>query len=217
MHPIQEKLLQLSKIRNLSELSIREIGRQIGEDQDRVHPQLVKYHLKKLADASLLSVGRPAQAYKVIDSSAPKLIAIPIVGDANCGPATIFADERVRGYVKISPTLLKTKNYQSLFALQASGNSMNRAKIAGKSIDSGDYVIVDHSQITPRNGEYVVAIDDNKANIKKIFLDHENEQIALMSESTQDYAPIFIDPQERWDSLISGTVIQIVKNPSAVA
>ena len=56
MHPIQEKLLKLSKVRDLSELSIREVGRQIadGDANDRVHPQLVKYHLEKLMNAGLI-------------------------------------------------------------------------------------------------------------------------------------------------------------------
>jgi len=215
MHPIQKKLLQLSKIRDLSTLSIREIGRQIG-DTDRVHPQQVKYHLQKLVDGGHLDMARKPQGHflKTADGL-PQLIAIPILGAASCGPAAIFADEDIRGYLRISSSLLHSKNYRALYALQASGDSMNDAHVDGDAIKNGDYVIVDHSRRSPKTGEYVVAVDEsNKANIKKLFLDHLNEQIALVSESTQDYAPIFIDPKDQWDTLIRGTVVQVVKNPA---
>lgn len=217
MHHIQEKLLKLSKIRDLSELSIREIGRQIadGDSNDRIHPQLVKYHMAKLVDAKLIKISsrplRKVESSMIVTMS--DFISIPIVGSANCGPATIFANERVKGNVKISSSLLKTKNYQNLFALEASGNSMNRANIEGKSIDDGDYVIVDSGRRTPKTGEYVVVVDNDLANIKKIHLDYVNEQIVLLSESSSHFDPIFIDPRDTWDSLIAGTVIQIVKQP----
>jgi hypothetical protein len=51
MHPLQKKLLQLAKVRDLSKLSYREIGRQLADGDDaykRVHPQNVIYHLDQL-------------------------------------------------------------------------------------------------------------------------------------------------------------------------
>lgn len=217
MHVIQKRLLQLSKVRDLSSLSIREVGRQIADDTGKsVHPQLVKYHLEKLINSGELGtnmkpVGRLGNAG--VGNGELGLISIPILGSASCGPATIYADEEVKGHVRISPTLLHSKNYQCLYALLASGDSMNNAQVQGEPINNGDYVIVDQSRKTPRNQEYVVFLDDDKANVKKLLLDHANEQVILTSESTEEYDPIFIDPQDKWDSLIQGTVVQVVKKP----
>jgi phage repressor protein C with HTH and peptisase S24 domain len=78
-------------------------------------------------------------------------------------------------------------------------------------------VIVDKSKITPKNGDHVVVVNDEVANIKRFYYDPENQMIILRSESTLDYSPIFIDPQEQWNGLVNGTVIQVIKNPGAVA
>lgn len=220
MHPIQQKLLQLSKIRDLSKLSYREIGRQLAADLEtstRVHPQNVKYHFDQLVTAGLLGESmRPVRRVDHVKNSQAdfviNLIRIPIVGSANCGPATIFADEKIEGYLEVSPVLLKTKNYQDLFALRASGDSMNRAVIMSKNIDDGDFVVVDESRKTPKDGEYVVVVRDDVANIKRIYFDHEEEVVVLRSESTRDYGPIYVSPNDEWDGLISGTVIQVIKD-----
>ena len=63
--------------------------------------------------------------------------------------------------------------------------------------------------ISPRDGDYVVSIIDGMANIKKYRLDKANERIVLLSESTKDYAPIFIHRDD--DFRISGKVLDVVK------
>lgn len=220
MHPIQEKLLRLSKVRDLSRLSYREIGRQLADSDnpnDRVHPTNVKYHLEQLIadgkiDASQRPVVRSAKLTGADEGSSPELVKVPIVGSANCGPATIFADEKIEGYLQVSPSLLRAKNYNDLFALRASGESMDQARVMGKTIDDGDFVIVDSSKVTPRDGERVVVVRDDVANIKQIFFDHEEQVIILKSESSKDFSPIFVNPEDNWDGLVSGTVIQVIKS-----
>ncbi len=222
MHPIQEKLVRLSKTRDLSKLSYREIGRQLADSDDpraRVHPTNVKYHLDQLIGDGLIdATQRPVMRSQRLTANPTdfnlNLVKVPIVGSANCGPATIFADEKIEGYLQVSPLILKTKNYNDLYALRASGDSMNNSQVMGKPIISGDFVIVDRSKITPRDGERVVVVRDNVANIKQIFFDHSEEVIILRSESTKDYNPIFVSPNDEWDGLISGTVIQVIKAAS---
>lgn len=220
MHPIQEKLIRLSKIRDLSKLSYREIGRQIADGDSpnaRVHPTNVKYHLEQLVtsgkiEASQRPIVRSAKSSDPTSDSSVELAKIPIVGGANCGPATIFADEKIEGYIQASASLLQAKNYNDLFALRASGDSMDQTRVMGKSIDDGDFVVVDSSKVTPRDGERVVVVHDGVANIKQIFFDHEEEVIILKSESSKDFSPIFVKPKDNWSGLIGGTVIQVIKN-----
>ncbi len=225
MHPLQEKLLQLSKMRDLSKLSYREIGRQLADSDDaykRVHPQNVVYHLERLIAAGLLAENqKPQKQQLTYELAGPreradfilKLANIPIVGSANCGPADIFADERIEGYLRVSPTKLKSKNIQHLFALRASGDSMNASNIHGESIYDGDFVIVDSTLRTPRDGERVVVVEEELANIKRIYFDYKNHTVILRSESTEDLSPIYVDPNDNWEGLISGTVIQVIKDP----
>jgi SOS-response transcriptional repressor LexA len=222
MHPLQEKLLQLSKFRDLSKLSYREIGRQLSGSDDsykRINPQNIVYHIDRLIKAGTFNEDQRPQKHQIsniknpINSAKPaiRLANIPIVGSANCGPADIFADGRIEGYLKISPTKLKSKNIQNLFALKASGDSMNSTNIGGDSINDGDFVIVDSTLRTPKDGERVVVVDEDLANIKRIYFDYSTQTVVLVSESTENFSPIYVDPKDNWEGLISGTVIQVIK------
>lgn len=216
MHNIQEKILSLAKERNLADLSLRKIGELIGEPNS---PQKIKHHLDKLIVKGLLLTTADGRTLKAVTSGMDqksKIISLPIVGSANCGMATIFADQKVEGYLKVSLKILgeQLKNKISdLYVLKATGNSMNRANLQNKSIDDGDFVIVDKKQTAPASGEYVVSIIDGLANIKKLLRDEKNNQIILISESTQDYPPIYIHTDDYVDYLISGQAIDVIKKP----
>lgn len=207
----------MAKVRDLSKLSYREIGRQLADSDDvyiRVHPQNVIYHLDQLISGGLLEASqRPQKGQVTMPDFVVKLANIPIVGSANCGPANIFADERIEGYLRVSPTKLRSKNYQHLYALRATGNSMNNANISGDPINDGDFVIVDSTLKTPKDGERVVIVNEETANIKRIYFDYDDQTIVLRSESTEDFSPIYLDPNDQWEGLISGTVVQVIKDP----
>jgi len=214
VHAIQEKLLQLSKEQNLGGLKLREIGRLIGETS----PQKVKHHLLQLEKKGLVRVDRNKGLIQrtkpgLVKGFATKarLLSIPILGSANCGPAELFAEQNIEGYLRISDTLLGRRRPEGLFVLQARGLSMNRANIKGKNIEDGDYLIIDSLDQTPENGDIVVSVIDGTANIKKFVRDEENQQIALLSESIREVSPIYI--HEGDDYLVNGKVVQIIKKP----
>jgi SOS-response transcriptional repressor LexA len=217
MNSTQESLKELSKNTDLKTLSIREIGRRLGSNGKELHPETVKYHWKKLFDAGEVTylydgrtnLRRSSSIAEGLSAEDMKLVAIPIYGKADCGPATKVADQEDLGTLRISSRLLNTSNYASLYALQASGSSMNQAVVNGHAINDGDYVIVDSRLNSPRNGDCVVAIVDGLANIKKFY--REKDRIALLSESTKQYDPIFIHPEDQSDSLIGGKVIQVIE------
>jgi SOS-response transcriptional repressor LexA len=219
MNSTRQNLKKLSDDIDLRGVSIREVGRRIGLNGDDVHPETVKFHWKKLFEAEEIPYLYNGQTLEkrsssVNDDALPddaKLVAIPIFGVADCGPATQVADQQDLGTLRISSRLLETKNYDSLYSVQASGVSMNNTSVHGRAINDGDYVIVDRNRNTPRNGDCVVAIVDGLANIKKFY--REQGRITLVSESTEQYDPIFITPEDQSDSLIGGTVIQVVPKP----
>ena len=207
MHAIQEKLLKLIDDKNIGGFTLRQIGGLIGEKL----PQKVKHHLSHLERKGFILIDRKNKKISRISNKAKAgdiFISIPIVGSANCGPANIYADQNIEGYLKISKRLAPNK--KSVFALRAEGNSLNKADVGGKNVESGDFVIVDSENLSPRDGDYVVSVIDGMANIKKYRLDKSHYRIALLSESTQEYSPIFIHQND--DFRISGKVVGIVKN-----
>lgn len=207
LHPTQEKLLKIASDHNLGSMPLRAIGDLINEP----HPQKIKHHLNQLIKKGLIEYKNSKSLIQKVGAEKDKeLIVIPILGAANCGPATLYADQNIQGYLKVSSKLLRYR--QGLFALRADGDSMNRADINGKNIEDGDYVIIDSKINNPNNKDYIVSVIDNVCNIKRYFEDRQNSQIVLVSESTKELPPIFIHPQEA-TYLVNGKVVEVIKRP----
>lgn len=208
MHPIQQKLLRLADTYNLGNMSLRDIAKIINEK----HPQLIKHHLEQLEKKELIEWDKEKKVIVKLATSVTTntdFVVIPVLGSANCGNASLYADERIEGHIKVSSMLLNNKS--NVFAIKAIGHSMNNANINGKNIEEGDYVIVDPNERNIRTNDYVLSIIDENANIKKIIIDHEHKQIALLSESTYSYPSIYIDESESSKYFVNGKVIQVIK------
>ncbi|MBI4092597.1 MAG: hypothetical protein HY420_01605 [Candidatus Kerfeldbacteria bacterium] len=210
MHEIQKKILELSRKKNMESMSLRDVALAIGED-DRF-PEKMRHHLLQLQKKGFLRYNRGGgsrviQPGSVSDSG---VIAIPIYGAANAGPASIVARQNLQGYLMVSKKLL-SRSKKDIFAIRISGDSMNAADVEGKTIDDGDYVLVDPAYRAPAEGDYVLSVIGDMANIKKIHLDKINDQVVLLSESTKDYAPIFIHQEDEY--IINGKVVQVIKTP----
>lgn len=135
-------------------------------------------------------------------------IAIPVVGSANCGPAVLMAEENIEGYLKISRNIL-TKDH-GIFVVRAEGDSMNRANINGKSIDEGDYVVIDSEDRRPVDGDYVLSVIGGNANLKRFKIDKQKKEIMLVSESSNtEHKPIYVSSDD--DFMINGKIIAVVK------
>ncbi len=206
MHKTQLKILELSGQKDITQMGLREIGREVGVK----HPQVVHYHLNELKRRGLLKKSSRTiinKLQKTLKDSVDALVNIPILGAANCGNATLFANKSIEGYLKISQKLLRSTKTDGLFALTADGDSMNLAKISGKQVNHGDYLLIDGNQSNPKDGNYVLSIIDGCANVKKFK--RIGNQIALLSESTETFPPIFIHTED--NCLINGVVIDVIK------
>lgn len=214
MHKLQEKLLKLAQEKNLGKMKLREIGAMVGVRS----PQIIKHHLQQLEKRGLIRIDKikglvekTHQGWVKGLLQKARLFVIPILGSANAGPAQIFAEQNIEGYLRVSSTLLGHGTRHKLFALKVDGPSMNRAEIDGKRIEDGDYIIIDSGVHRPRNGDIVLSIIDGMANIKRYFLDEKNKQIVLMPESTQNFPPIHIHKDD--DFMINGKIVQVIKKP----
>lgn len=210
MNQTREKLLDLARKQDISKMGLRELARELGIK----NPQNIKFHLQKLHEAGLLDFSKPSVQINRTGLTTSSLIRIPILGKVSAGPATQRADDQLQGYLHISSALLESRNYKNLFALQVVGTSMNRADVSGRPINDGDYAIIDSSKRSPRNGDYVIAVVDGLANLKRFLHDRINKQVVLLSESSEDYLPIFVHPNDNNDDLIRGTVVQVIHRPA---
>lgn len=219
MHPIQQKLLALAKTKNLATLTLRGMAEEIGLPKEA--PQKIKHHLLQLQKKGFIAIdqarkvvataeSKPAWAKGLLDAKAA-LFSIPIIGIANCGPAALFAEENFQGFLRVSRKLVGRSKPTGLYAIKASGSSMNRAEVNGKRIEDGDYMIINSGDTQPKSGDIVLAIVDNKATVKKFIDDQKNGQIALIAESAFDYEPIYLHEQD--DFTISGKVVAVIKKP----
>lgn len=183
------------------------------------YPSSAYYHVKKLQNEGYIeresNVPRSISIYTNKEVKTPFLktmgldsIRIPILGAVNAGPATIFAEENIEGYLKISRSSLNKKD--GIFALRVEGDSMNKAKIDKKNIEQGDFVLIDSQYRNPKNGDLVLSVIDDCANIKKFEKDNKTGEVKLVSESTNlKHKPIYISSEDNF--MINGKIIGIIK------
>jgi len=212
MNGNQQKILDFITKNDTSKLSYREIARRLKLSS----PQIVIHHLNQLKKKGLIYVDE-SKNLKITNfksSTVDNFLRIPIVGAANCGPATELAQENITGFLKISKTILNKSNGEGLMAVRAIGNSLNKADIFGNKVDEGDYLIVDCNNKDPKDGDYVLSVMDGVANFKKFFKDEKSKEIRLVSESTSDIPPTVLheDDLETSGYLVNGVVIRVVKN-----
>ena len=148
------------------------------------------------------------EVIKTIISKKIESFSVPVLGSANAGPAIIFAEENINGYLRISRNNLNRKN--GVFALRVEGDSMDKAKINGKNLEEGDFVLIDSEYKNPKNGDYVLSVIDGCANLKKFEKNQKTEEIRLLPESKNPkHKPIYVSSED--DFMVNGRIIAVVK------
>jgi repressor LexA len=135
-------------------------------------------------------------------------IAVPLVGEVPAGPL-MAAEENIEGWIRLPRPLLKPTSAK-FFLLRVRGDSMNKATVDNKHIESGDLVIV-RQQPTANAGEIVVAVIDGEATVKRFG--QGPHYIVLKPESRNpDHQPIVVDH----DFTVAGVVCGVLKRGADV-
>ncbi len=203
-----DKLQALATTTRLNMLSYGEIAEKIGVK----HRSQAQYYIKKLVEDGVLIRKSTGDIVIAPSEDRPSLITLPVYGAANCGPATLYAEGEITEVIHVSPSILKRKPKRSAFAVRAEGDSMNAANIAGKTLEDGDYAIVE--PVTWQNtldGDYVLSVLDGLGNIKRVKIDTTERRIVLRSESEAFQEDIIIDAYDLELYSIAGRVIDVVK------
>jgi SOS regulatory protein LexA len=129
---------------------------------------------------------------------------VPIVGEAPAGQL-MPAEENMLGQVQMPKDFLKPPSAK-FFLLRVRGDSMNRAKVEGQTIEDGDLVLV-RQQERADPGKVVVALVDGEATIKKLI--KATGYYVLQPESTNPKNRPIIVAQ---DFRVQGIVCRVFKN-----
>ena len=155
--------------------AIREIGAELGLSS----PATVHTHLQKLETAGLIR--KTNSKFRTIEVIGPNeyletkedIVKVPLLGKITAG-SPIEAIENPDEYFDLPASLIPNK--ETIFTLKVSGESMINAGIY-----DGDIVIV-QKQHNARNGEIVVAMNDNNEVTLKRFY-KEKDHIRLQPEN----------------------------------
>ncbi|MGH7793933.1 MAG: transcriptional repressor LexA [Candidatus Binatia bacterium] len=128
---------------------------------------------------------------------------VPIVGEAPAGQL-MPAEENMLGQVHVPKDFLKPPG-ANFFLLRVRGDSMNRAKVEGGTIEDRDLVLV-RQQERADQGQIIVALVDGEATIKKLV--KAPGYYVLQPESTNPkHRPVVIAQ----DSRVQGVVCRVLK------
>jgi len=215
--PKQKKVLDFVKSYSKKHAyppSLSEIGKHLKVSS----PATVHQHLTALESKGFLAREKNQKRSMIIQTTESiespysntvglDSISLPIVGAANCGPADIFAEENIEGYLKISKSLLSRRD--GLFVVRAQGDSMNKADFFGKTIEEGDFVVIDSLDRDAKHGDYVLSIIDGCANLKKFIVDRNGQKMLVSESSNAKHKPIFLHEED--DFMINGKIISVIK------
>ena len=143
--------------------TVREIGKKAGLSS----PATIHFHLKKLEEKGYIKQD------EYLENQDDKVVDVPLLGKVTAG-TPIEAIEMPDEYFSLPTNLISTKN--DIFTLTVSGESMINVGIY-----DGDILIVERRD-TARNGETVVAMNENNEATVKTFY-KENGYFRLQPEN----------------------------------
>lgn len=173
-------------------------------DAISIQPPSVHELLKRLeAKGYIRRKPRKARSLEILKSLAPtrsNLIAVPIIGTVAAGTPILAVENRI-GEVMVDASVVRG----NCFALLVQGDSMIDADI-----NDGDHVVVRQQPIA-EHGDIVVAMIDDFATIKRLFI--SDDRIELRPENKR-LKPIHVGPED--DLKIIGKVLHVCSNASPV-
>lgn len=164
-------------------------------------------YLNELEEKGYIERTSEDRGIKLKGVTSDSFLDVPVFGMANAGAATMFADQYVEGYLKVSKRIVRDS--RNVFAIQVSGTSMNKARVNSKTIQNGDFILVDSTWKHYDNGDKVLVVINGMATVKT-YRTVDGKNIVLLPESTdKKHKPIFLTEED--DFVINGKVIDVLK------
>jgi SOS regulatory protein LexA len=164
-------------------------------------------YLNELEEKGYIERTSEDRGIKLKGVTQDSFLDVPVFGMANAGAATMFAEQYIEGYLKVSKRIVRDS--RNVFAIQVSGTSMNKARVNGKTIQNGDFILVDSTWKHYDNGDKVLVVINGMATVKT-YRTVDGKNIVLLPESTdKKHKPIFLTEED--DFVINGKVIDVLK------
>jgi repressor LexA len=126
-----------------------------------------------------------------------QIVSLPIVGKVRAGEP-ILAIENIEGYINLDKSLVSSED---VFLLRVEGDSMIEAHI-----QDGDFALV-KPQPNAENGEIVVALIEDEATIKRIFM---KKDLIRLEPANPSMEPIVVRKGEKKIAIV-GKVVGIFR------
>jgi repressor LexA len=177
--------------------TLREIASHLGVKGPK-GPQKALRLLERKGYLRRISGGsRALEITGVSPAGEGKVFPVPVVGRVRAGEP-ILAVENVEGYIRLDRSLLSSEN---VFLLRVQGDSMVEAHI-----QDGDFALV-KPQANAENGEIVVALVEDEATIKRIFMKRD---LIRLEPANPAMEPIVIRKGEKRVKIV-GKVVGIFR------
>lgn len=150
---------------------------------------LVQY-INGLEEKGYVQNFKKTRGIRLLSETVKNFIAVPLLGNANCGEALSFADNYIEDFINISKGYIK-ENPSDYFFVKAVGDSMNRSKI-----ESGDLVLVKKIEGEPQVNTIIVAVINGLGTIKK-FQKIDGIPVLLPNSRNTKHRPIILHPEDQ--------------------
>ena len=150
---------------------------------------LVQY-INVLEEKGFVQNFKKTRGIKLLSETVKNFVAVPLLGNANCGEALSFADNHIEDSINISKKHIK-ENQNNYFFVKAVGDSMNKSKI-----NNGDLILVKKLQEKPQLGNIVVAVINGLGTIKK-FQEINGVPVLLPNSTNANHQPIILHSEDQ--------------------
>jgi repressor LexA len=198
----QQNLLQaIERLKQAMGMSptVKEIAEELS-----IQPPSVHEALRRLEEKGYIRrTPRKARSIEIIKSITPtttRMVAVPIIGKVAAGTPILATENRI-GDVMVPQNVVRG----NCFALEVQGDSMIEADIF-----EGDYIVVRQQPIA-ENNDIVVAMINDEATVKRLFI--SEDRIELRPENSR-LQPIHVGADE--ELKIVGKVLHVCSKASPV-
>ena len=178
---------------------------ELQESLQQKSKRWVTQYLEALEKKGHITRNSGYRSIKLRNQTWDNIVNLPILWVANAGTPLSMAEENDNGVLPISKNLIggEESNY---FVLQVDGTSMNAARVNGKVIENGSYVLIKkENHIIDENAIYLFIVN-NCATIKKSKREWSNLYLLPVSKDSF-HKPIILSDED--DVIVNGRVIDV--------
>jgi repressor LexA len=173
--------------------TMSELGKRLGVAAPSAYQLVLQLERKGYVSRESRKA-RSLSIVRQVEDTPEKLVPVPLLGIVAAGPA-LLAEENHLGDILVDQSIAGRGR---CFALRVSSESMK-----GAGMNDGDVIIV-RQQAVAQSGEIVVAMLDDEATVKRLWID--GDRIELRAENRK-YKPIEITAEREFR--IVGKVLAI--------